>query len=56
MTWLEAADRYTVAAEMAKAAGDDVAFIALIVRAAECVQIARNLQQADAMISAAEER
>lgn len=47
LTWLDLAQICTAAATKAKAAGDMVAFVDLIVHAAGCVKIARNLATAD---------
>lgn len=44
MTWLEHSKQCAEAAEKAKAAGDDVAMIALLKRAAEAAQLSRLLE------------
>lgn len=46
-TWLDEAAALTEGAKQAKLAGDMVAFTALITLAAGCLQIARNLAEAD---------
>lgn len=42
-TWQAQAEQLTAAAQRAQQAGDDLAFIALITGAAQCLQIARLL-------------
>ena len=45
MTWIAEAKKLIEGAERARLAGDDVAFIALATKAAECAQIARLLSE-----------
>lgn len=47
MTWGEHAKQCADAAERAQAAGDDVAMIVLLKRAAEATQLARLLEQTE---------
>lgn len=50
MTWLEQADALTRAADKARLAGDPGASIALAIVAAQCLEIARNLDQAERLL------
>ena len=53
--WLKMANKLTEGAERARQAGDTVASLVMAVRAAECLQIHRNLAEADRVLSDAAE-
>ena len=49
--WLKMAGEMAKSAERARLAGDTVASLEMAVRAAECLQVHRNLTEADRVLS-----
>lgn len=49
-TWLEIADAYIAAAERARLAGDTAASLALALKGAQYLQVARSLERSEALL------